>query len=174
LWTDNKSYPSVEHIYQASFFIESDKARFSIAGDLSKFDALRTNKKQFYPKCTSIEVEKKVNYWTNRKCIGIVAKMATNRRITKKLGLTFRSESTTEDNVELMEQILRLKYSQKYFMERLLSTENSTLVEFGRFKQVNQFWTAFVEKDGTLVGKNKMGNLLEKLRSESNPWYQST
>ena len=148
-------YISSEHLYQSLQFNEFE--RFTINGDLSGYDCLVKYKDVFYSKKSVIE--SKVNYWKVRKCIGIVAKMCSNKKYMKKLGLTYTNKYIKDD---IFEEILRLKFNQKYFKTILLNTGDKTLVEFSRF---DLKWGGKVI-DNKIVGENLMGNMIEKIRNE--------
>ena len=158
-------YLTVEHIYQSRKFIEKDWVRFTVNGDLSSYDAMSTYGMIFYgmSNCQS-----KIDYWSDRKCVGIVAKLASNPKFASKLGLTFNGQ---HESVLLFDRILPLKYSYPYYRDTLLSTGDTHLVEFSRLakhlhdKGISDKWAGIVV-DGFLYGSNTMGNMLIAIRQQ--------
>jgi predicted NAD-dependent protein-ADP-ribosyltransferase YbiA (DUF1768 family) len=94
-------YPSSEHAFQSQKYIDTQRHRFSINGDLSTWDGLQLVYKLE-------EYDKKYKYWSKKNNIGIVAKMATNKKIGQKLEL-IRNENF-ESTDELWLDILKKKY----------------------------------------------------------------
>lgn len=158
---DGLVFPSSEHAFQSFKYIESDRKRFSIDGDLGKLSGFEL----VYDKK---EAEKKKEWWMKKGNIGIIAKMATNEKIGKKLGLKRIDNFKSTD--ELWMKILKEKYANSEFKSILLNTKNHYLLEFdrGAKRQTLQgtipFWTGLIE-DGILYGENKMGNYLMEVRS---------
>ena len=75
-------YCSVEHAFQAQKYITKQRIQFSVDGDLGNSD---TGFKLVF----GDDYVKKRNYWMKKDNIGIIAKMATNIKVGKKLGLIF-------------------------------------------------------------------------------------
>lgn len=152
-------YSSTEHAFQAQKYIQSQRPRFSITGDLGVWNGLNLIYK-------SKEYEKKYKYWSKKANIGIIAKMATNEKISKKLGLIRDKNFHSTD--ELWIKILRKKYSIKYFGDLLKSTDDIYLLEFNRsvnkFNGNNSFYGGLI-CDNTLYGNNQMGKYLMKIRN---------
>ena len=157
---DGIIYPSSEHAFQAQKYILNQRCRFSITGDLGVWNGLKL---VYKPE----DYENKYKYWSKKTNIGIIAKMATNEKIGKKLGLirdgTFRSTD------ELWMKILEKKYSIKYFGDLLKSTGNIYLLEFdrGATKKLNTqpvFWGGLISNN-TLYGNNQMGKYLMEIRN---------
>ena len=137
---DGIIYPSTEHAFQAQKYIQNQRQRFSITGDLGVWNGLRLVYK-------TEEYEKKYKYWSKKANIGIIAKMATNEKIGKKLGL-IRDENFHSSD-ELWMKILGKKYSIKYFGDLLKSTGDIYLLEFDRgakhrFAGSNCFWGGLI------------------------------
>ena len=160
IYYDDIIYSSTEHAFQAQKYIQSHKQRFSITGDLGGWNGLKL---VYKPE----EYEKKYKYWSNKGNIGIIAKMATNEKIGKKLGL-IRDENFNSTD-ELWIKILEKKYSIKYFGELLKSTDDIYLLEFDRgannkYKNYKSFWGGLI-CNNTLYGNNKMGKYLMEIRN---------
>ena len=152
-------YKSVEHAFQAQLFIENDRKRFSKGGDLGSWDGL---KYFFKPE----ELDKKLKYWSKKFNIGIVAKMASNKKYHKKLKLTsIMTDKQTTFN--LWFDILIKKYTIEFYRDILLDTKNSYLCEFDRLAATypdRTYWGGMiVEKK--LYGNNEMGKYLMAIRN---------
>ena len=157
---DGIVYPSTEHAFQAQKYIQSQRYRFSTTGDLGVWDGLKLVYKLD-------EYEKKYKYWFKKNNIGIVAKMATNEKIGKKLDLIRDKKFNSTD--ELWLKILGKKYSTKYFGDILKLTDDLYLLEFNRgannrFKGANSFWGGLISNN-VLYGNNQMGKYLMKIRN---------
>ena len=157
---DGIIYPSTEHAFQAQKYIQNQRQRFSITGDLGVWNGLRLVYK-------TEDYEKKYKKWSKKANIGIIAKMATNEKIGKKLGL-IRDENFHSTD-ELWMKILRKKYSIKYFGDLLKSTGDIYLLEFDRranhrFAGSNSFWGGLI-CNNTLYGNNQMGKYLMEIRN---------
>ena len=112
-------YPSTEHAYQAQKFIESDRKRFSLDGDLgnlSGFALVGANEQQ----------------WMKKYNIGIIAKMASSDKNIKKLKLTKDPAFDVNKNYDIWIKILREKYKLEWFKEILIGTGNAYLLEFSK------------------------------------------
>lgn len=152
-------YPSSEHAFQAQKYIQNQRQRFSISGDLGVWNGLRLVYKPH-------ECEKKYKYWAKKANIGIIAKMTTNEKIGMKLGL-IRDENFRSTD-ELWMNILGKKYSVKYYGDLLKSTEDIYLLEFDRRARArvsgsNAFWGGIII-DNILYGNNQMGKYLMEVR----------
>ena len=155
---DGIIYPSVEHAFQAQKYIQSQRHRFSITGDLGIWDGLRLVYKP-------AEYEKKYKYWAKKNNIGIIAKMATNEEKGKKLGLIRDEHFNSTD--ELWMKLLEKKYSIKYFGDLLKSTDDIYLLEYDRrwyTDAVSSFWGGLI-RNNTLYGNNQMGKYLMEIRN---------
>ena len=156
-------YNSLEHVYQSLKFKPKQRHRFTVGGDLGDFDALLMFKQVFYTKkTTEQDVYKKIDYWGKRNCIGIVAKMASNKKHSKKLGLSYIG---VDDDV--FYDLLKLKFAIPEFRDLLLDTKDEELVEFSRFAKTRpdqEKWGGMIV-DGKLYGENKMGKMIMKTRS---------
>lgn len=172
---DGVVFPSSEHAYQSNKFVETDKHRFAANGDLSNIE----NLSHFYKEGV---VEKKIKLWSNTTklnnkpvMVGIVAKLASNPKHAKQIGLTMKP--LTDPNHEAnrkanFKRILHSKFQQNpHFKSKLMSTGDKMLIEFSRGaarvlkgKQA-ELWTGLV-KDGVLYGQNLMGVIMEEVRSE--------
>jgi type I restriction enzyme S subunit len=80
----------------------------------------------------------------------------------------YRDQSREDwDNVRvrIMRWCLRVKLAQNWgaFRELLLKTADRPIVEESR---KDDFWGAFAQEDGTLIGRNVLGRLLMELREE--------
>lgn len=151
-------YNSVEHAFQSQLFIKSDRFRFSKDGDLGSWDGL---KYFFKPN----EVEQKFKYWNKKFNIGIVAKMASNKKYHKKLKLT-AIKTDLDSTFNLWFGILIKKYTIPFFKDILLKTNNNYLCEFDRLAESRPdktYWGGMV-KNKKLYGENIMGKYLMAIR----------
>ena len=90
--------------------------------------------------------------------IGIIAKMATNIKVGKKLGLIRKENFVSTDDLWI--KLLTKKYKISEFRDILLSTENKYLLEFDRgAKRNNPIWSGIIENN-VLYGNNLMGKYL--------------
>ena len=136
-------YYSIEHAFQAQKYIESDRYRFSVNGDLGTWDGFK------------LVNNKDINYWKKKDNIGIIAKMATNIKIGKKLGLTINPNFNS--TIDLWIDILLLKYNKPEYKNIILNTGHLYLLEFDRgAKLKGSKWGGIIE-DGILYGDNRMG-----------------
>jgi len=152
-------YPSTEHAFQAQKYIEEDRIRFSVDGDLGKMNM--GIKLVFEEKL----YEKKRKYWLDKKeNIGIIAKMATNEKIGKKLGLRRKDNFISTDEIWI--NILSQKFKIQKFKEVLINTGSKYLLEFDRCAEKNNpYWSGII-KNGILYGNNQMGKYLMIIRSQ--------
>ena len=177
---DGLVFPSSEHAFQSFKYIPEDRKRFTINGDLGNIEAFSL----FFHKEI---VEKKKNYWMAKNNIGILAKMATSKENTYKLGL--HKDSSFKSTDELWFKILKKKFEPNVFpiplkddskgkkKEKLLSfkdilcsTKGSYLLEFSRSARrltldgKPPYWNGLIDEDGKLYGINKMGYYLMQIR----------
>lgn len=158
---DNLEFASTEHAFQSRKYIEKDRERFSINGDLGNIGG-------FSLVCKEKEYEKKRDFWMKKDNIGIVAKMATNEKIGKKLGLKRNPDFKSTD--ELWIQILLTKYKKEEFKQLLKNTGDIYLLEFDR-GAYNRFGQSKVNWGGNIIdnelwGKNLMGKYLMEIRNQ--------
>lgn len=162
---DGLVYPSTEHAHQAQKYIESDQIRFSVDGDLGKVSG-------FYLVFNSDEVENKISYWMQKKQIGVIAKMATEKTRERNLGLTRKSDTTNE--FDFWMDILRQKYGaieNKKIGKYLANTGDTYLLEFSRTAKYQSekgsppYWAGMVVEN-VLYGENRMGKYLMIVRNE--------
>lgn len=169
-------FPSSEHAWW-SFFLsdEKDIERLAVNGDLSTLDGL----KYFYK---GEELKKKIEYWSKKDNVGIVAKLLAGREGTNyrrravKLGMKmsvhpchmYGPVGNDATLAKIWARILVCKYSQnEKHRAILLSTAEKTLVEFTRAPVTRigkEFWAGRVV-DGRLCGKNYMGECLMSVRN---------
>jgi len=151
---------STEHAFQAQKYIKEQRIRFSIEGDLGNIDS-------GFKLVFGDEWEKKKNFWMKKNNIGIIAKMATNIKIGKKLGL-IRDINFLSTN-ELWIELLNLKFNIIEFKNILKNTKNKYLLEFDRgakrmcLKNNIPIWSGLIEND-ILYGNNLMGKYLMIIR----------
>lgn len=149
---DGIKYPSSEHAFQAQKYVKEDRLRFSVCGDLGTWEGF------------GLVSEKSCDYWKKKDNIGVIAKMATNKKKGKKLGLTRNSDF--ESTYELWESILMKKFCIEEFGNILKNTRNFYLLEFDRGAKKNgSKWGGLIEGE-TLYGDNIMGKYLMKLREK--------
>jgi len=157
---DGIIYPSTEHAFQAQKYIESQRERFSITGDLGVWDGLKLVYKDR-------EYENKYKFWSKKNNIGIIAKMATNKKIGIKLGLIRNEKANLTD--ELWINILEKKFNIKYFSDILKSTDNIYLLHFDHRanKNINSssYWGGLINNN-TLYGNNQMGKYLMQVQNK--------
>jgi len=157
---DGLTYCSTEHAFQAQKYIKEQRHRFSIEGDLGNLDS-------GFKLVFGENYEKKREYWMKKDNIGIIAKMATNIKIGKKLGL-IRDEKFSSTH-ELWVQLLSLKFNILEFKNILQTTQNKYLLEFDRgakrmhLKNSIPKWSGLID-DGVLYGNNMMGKYIMKVR----------
>jgi predicted NAD-dependent protein-ADP-ribosyltransferase YbiA (DUF1768 family) len=147
---DGLIYPSSEHMYQSQKFIIEDRMRFSIEGDLGNWRGF------------SLVSIKTPDYWKRKDNIGIIAKMATSKKMIKKLGLTNLEDFQSND--ELWKTILTKKYNITEFKEVLEKTGDLYLLEFDRnaIRRPSYWGGNFLGE--VLYGENIMGNYIMEIR----------
>ena len=129
---------------------------------------------RFFPKTAAEKIEKKFKYWSRGDSVGILAKMASNKKHSKKLGIgssdyNYEIEHLPEDELEeRWLPILRAKYGQNDDMKKaLLDTGDQYLLEFDRgATRTDSFWGGIDDADGNIIGNNFMGRMLMKVRDE--------
>lgn len=154
---DGIMYNSTEHAFQAQKYIKEQRYRFSIDGDLGNIET------GFLLVFGNDKCEKKKQFWMKKNNIGIVAKMATNPKIGKKLGL-IRDNNFKSSN-ELWINILTSKFNISTFKNILLQTKNNYLLEFDRSAERNNPIWAGIIKNNKLYGDNLMGQYLMFVRT---------
>ena len=149
---DGLIYSSVEHMFQSQKFIIEDRMRFSIEGDLGNWLGF------------SLVSKKNVDYWKKKDNIGIIAKMATSKKMIQILGL--RKLENFQSNDELWITILMKKYNINEFKEILKNTGDLYLLEFDRnaIRRPSYWGGNFL--DNVLYGENKMGNYIMEVRDK--------
>jgi len=158
---DGLKYCSTEHAFQAQKYQKSDRFRFSVNGDLGNID----NLDNMFRLVFGDKWESKKKFWMKKSNVGIVAKMATNPTIGKKLGL--KRDDNFKSTDELWLSVLSLKYEIPMFKELLISTENAYLVEFDRAaKHRLSKWGGIVDENGVMFGDNLMGKYLMTIRDK--------
>jgi predicted NAD-dependent protein-ADP-ribosyltransferase YbiA (DUF1768 family) len=157
---DGLTFYSTEHAFQAQKYIKEQRIRFSIEGDLGNIDS-------GFKLVFGDEWEKKKKFWMNKDNIGIIAKMATNIKIGKKIGLIRDINFSSTD--ELWIKLLTLKFNIIEFNIILQNTENKYLLEFDRgakrsvsLKNI-PIWSGIID-EGILYGNNLMGKYLMVIR----------
>jgi predicted NAD-dependent protein-ADP-ribosyltransferase YbiA (DUF1768 family) len=156
---DELVFISTEHAFQSRKYAKKDRIRFSVNGDLGNIDGFSL---VFREK----DHEKKREYWMKKGNIGVIAKMATNEKLGKKLGLERNQDFVSTD--ELWIQIITCKYRKEEFKQILTNTEDIYLLEFDRmayhrFNTLPAFWGGIII-DNKLWGENQMGNYLMHVR----------
>ena len=157
---DGLIFYSTEHAFQAQKYIKEQRIRFSVEGDLGNIDS-------GFKLVFGDEWEKKKKFWMKKDNIGIIAKIATNIKIGKKLGL-IRDINFSSTN-ELWIEILTLKFNIIEFKNILKNTKNKYLLEFDRgakrmyLKNNISIWSGLIEND-ILYGNNLMGKYLMIIR----------
>lgn len=162
-------YCSVENVYQSLKFIESDRHRFMKDGDLGGYYSLIKYGDIFFGKKGDIDLfNKKRNYWEKKKCIGIIGKMCSNTKYSKKLGLTF---DTFFEREKIFKEILIIKFENDKFKNILKNNKEKMLVEFSRSckrnfeKGIIEKWCGLID-NGILYGENLMGKILMEIRED--------
>ena len=170
---DFQIYTSSEHIWQASKARSKRIAKLFIKdGALGSLTAAAL--KKFFPRTTDEKVAKKLKYWSRGDSVGILAKMASNKKHAKKIGIEpsdYNYEIEHLPESELEERwlpILRAKYTQSEDMKRaLLDTGDQYLLEFDRgATRTDSFWGGIDDATGNIIGNNFMGRMLMKVRDE--------
>jgi predicted NAD-dependent protein-ADP-ribosyltransferase YbiA (DUF1768 family) len=162
---DGLTFCSTEHAFQAQKYIKEQRFRFSINGDLGNVNNLNSSFEFVFGN----NWEKKKKFWMKKNNIGIIAKMATNIKIGKRLGLIRDINFISTD--ELWMELLTLKYNINEFKIILQSIGNKYLLEFDRgakrmcLKNVIPIWSAIIE-DGIIYGNNLMGKYLMLIKEK--------
>ena len=170
-----RMWPSSEHAFQAHLRVHpDDHHHFAVGGKLS---TLETGLQLVFK---TGELDKKRKHYGPKKTgkppmIGIVAKMAVNPEIAKKIGLKLISSSESKHSIaevsETFFDLLKSKYGQCAEARRqLLATRGKHLVEFSRGavreakKGQLPLWTGQIDEHGILRGHNLQGELHMKVR----------
>lgn len=162
-------FRSSEHAWQALKATERTAFRRFVDGDLAMFS--KPIFEVFFPGSGA----KKLAYWAKKRNVGIVPKMASNKKYAKRLN--FRSEGAMDYSRETLRPalergvwrtLLRLKFKQNERHRRaLLGTGKRRLVEFDRgAKRTPTHWGGLIDDDGNLHGGNVMGRYMEEVRTE--------
>jgi predicted NAD-dependent protein-ADP-ribosyltransferase YbiA (DUF1768 family) len=173
-------YPSVEHAYQSLKFPRDQKHLLACHGQFGDFQIL-IESDLFYPRLTKEERAKKMEYWSKKDNIGIIAKMVTDPTVMAKLGMTPVEFKRTD---ETWHHLLQQKFAIERFRNVLLPlipiptktknpfvsthyTGKESLVEFQRSANHSPcFFGALVDaENGNVYGKNYMGRMLMEVRS---------
>ena len=86
--------------------------------------------------------------------------------LAKRLGRRVNLRSDWEKvKFDVMEECLRSKFADPVLKQKLLATDDEELVE-GNYWHDNTYGNCFCEKCKGIVGKNMLGNILMKLRTE--------
>lgn len=161
-------FPSSEHAFQAMCRVHpEDWHRFSCQGDLGNLNGL----KLLMPPKKS---EKAIVYWNRKDMVGVVAKMAVNKDVAKRLGLRLlrphEKDHSLDEVQTLFEEILVHKYTTNAVaLKALAASDNKYLVEFDRgagrrtLAGDPPLWSGLV-KDGCLYGLNLQGRIHMKVR----------
>ena len=176
-------FPSSEHLWQ-SFKATNVKTwkRFTVYGDLASLvgDSARALFTGMTPKGmhgTPMGVQKvktKIQHWAKKNNIGILAKMAADRKYAKVLqfedgDLDYdREHLTLAVQDEIWARILELKFEQNSTLKaQIIATGKSILIEIDRNaarRRDKCYWGGLVGEDGKIVGKNTMGRYLMATR----------
>jgi predicted NAD-dependent protein-ADP-ribosyltransferase YbiA (DUF1768 family) len=161
-------FGTIEHLWHALKALDRDTfIAFTESGRFGRFDA--TVFAEFFP---GNGVAKHA-YWAKKQNSGIIPKLASNRKYGVRLGvgksLKYERERN-QDNVQraVWRDLLTRKYvANKLHRDTLLSTGDKTLVEFEKGSTLARpsFWGGCV-RDGTVVGENFMGQMLQEVRSK--------
>jgi predicted NAD-dependent protein-ADP-ribosyltransferase YbiA (DUF1768 family) len=166
---DGKLYPSTEHWYQSKKTTSPED--FQIGGRFASWSAMS----MFW---TSNEVEKKIAYWSKKRNIGILAKLAIGRSLkgTKiqknKINLKLKPHykfTHLEEAYDYWKPALKAKIDQNPNIKQLLLSKeikHAYLVEFSRSSERRPGIWAGMVKNGQLYGGNWMGIMLMSLLSE--------
>jgi len=165
-------FSSSEHIWQSLKANDRVRQMFLSDGQLDKLNVEIF--KRFFPKTAPEKLEKKAKYWKRNASVGILAKMAANKKYAKRLGIAegeFKYETEHLPEPELRKiwlPILRAKFTQNEDMKReLLATKHCYLLEFDRGAGIrDSFWGGMDDVEGNIVGNNFMGRMLMEVRDE--------
>lgn len=188
-------YASAEHAYQCLVCSEDagSAKQFEVGGSVSMagvYDSFpqyvpggekgaKSNPRNYVPKC----MDSKRKHWEKLKCVGIAPKVVSNMpplvaKAFYRVNINARKTRIDERHsfkvqLSIWRPILKAKFTQNPgHFKQLKQTKGRLLVEFGRFRNPNQYWSAFVEKPTEpngcicLFGRNVMGRILTKVRDE--------
>lgn len=171
LENEEMTFPSIEHLWHA--FKATDREtflQFSSAGRFGKTDI--SGFQAVFPLC---DAEQKRAFWMAKKNVGIVAKMAADKKRGKRhLGISGKMKYERERPEPKMERkiwlaLLARKYQQNETHRDLLKkTRGKKLVEFARQAaqaKTTEHWGGCVV-DGVLRGENVMGQYMEEIRDK--------
>lgn len=122
----------------------------------------------------------KFRYWMDRNCVGIVPKMATNAKYANALGFKpgdlWREREYLPEDIEegVWLPLLRAKIAQnEHIRAELIANLESQFVEYSRMAEHAEisgakveYWGGSVNSDGRLFGRNRMGELIQKIALE--------
>ena len=163
-------FKSTEHAWQA--LKAKDKSTFDrfVDGDLAWFN--EPVFEVFFPG----QGAKKLAHWAKKNNVGIVPKMAANKRYAKRLNFKYKhsldySREKLPTNLErrVWNKLLRLKFAQNaVHRAALMSTGSKKLVEFdrGAGRGAGSHWGGLVDADGAHHGYNAMGRYVEEVREQ--------
>lgn len=158
--------PSIEHLWHALKAKDQETFLRFIMGDLATdFSAVFGKDK----------AEQKRKYWMKKNNIGIVPKMASNKKLQTKLKLKGRMMYERElldpaRERSVWNDLHVLKYlNNSKARNTLLSTKGKRLVEFARGARLrSEHWGGLVdEKTNTVIGDNVMGQYMEQIRDSN-------
>ena len=153
---EGKKYPSTNHVINSKRFPGSED-RFTIDGDLANTTILN---RLFEGK----DLSKRIKMISSKNLIGLIATLSIS--LYSKLGL---EKPTSINKIELeniMLDINRIKFGNTQLNESLISTGDSYLLSYkkGSGKKLSYFDGEI--QDGKLIGENKFGLILMKIREE--------
>ncbi len=171
---DGATFPSAEHLWQS--LKAKDRRSFGeflTGGLFSSLDEVAFA--MFYAKPE--ECARKQKYWSKKKNVGILAKLAANPSYRKRLPIVLNYQNEKlDENIErsVWRTILRLKFEQNAEHRAVLEESgDSYLLEHSRsaqraFEKFNkkEHWTGLVDNNGTLFGENAMGEYLMQARDD--------
>jgi predicted NAD-dependent protein-ADP-ribosyltransferase YbiA (DUF1768 family) len=178
---EGRSFLTAEHAYMAQRVDVESRERFTINGDLGCFDNMKNNKKTLAwwmaLDMNKTKKNKDINFWDLHKMDGQIAKAATKEQSCKILGIKIITKmpapAMTADNKNeeehkewrLWKNILLAKFRACDDARNvLLASDKHLLIETARFQPQGSKWGGLV-KDGVLLGDNKMGRYLCRVRS---------
>lgn len=167
------TFNSTEHLWQS---LKSNDIKtflsFTTEGILGKLNI--NTFKLFYKK--NEEAEKKYKWWSKKKMIGIISKMALSEKNTEKIGLSInrKNNKLKENEKKIWLWILKQKYEQNLDLKKILiKSYDFYLLEFDKnAKRLDKngkssYWGGYYDNDiKKIIGCNKMGEYLMIIREE--------